>query len=302
MANLYVINVEATTKAGYEEKIRNYIKPNLGHIPVNALKTATIQQWVNELSTGKGLSPKTIKNAYQNLNAALEKAVALQMIPTNPCKNVVLPKARKMITNVYNKAEIDQMLHAAQGTDFYLALLLMVTVGLRRGELVGLKWEHIDLNKHTITICDTIVTVNGKAVKKPPKSEAGKRMITIGPELTGILKRARLDYFNDMSMKPGFNASGYVVHKQNGDPYNPDSITQKWERFREKQGLKNIRLHDLRHSCATMMIASGVDPKTVQHRLGHADISITMNTYAHCTPEMDKAAAQKIDDVIFSIA
>ena len=92
----------------------------------------------------------------------------------------------------------------------------------------------------------------------------------------------------------------YVIHKSNGEPYNPDSITQKWERFLEKNNLRKLRLHDLRHSCATLMIANGIDPKTVQYRLGHADISITMNTYAHCTPQMDQAAAQTMDKVVFA--
>ena len=90
-----------------------------------------------------------------------------------------------------------------------------------------------------------------------------------------------------------------MICQKNGKPYHPDSITQKWERFVAEKGLKHIRFHDLRHSCATAMIEAGVDPKTVQHRLGHADISITMNIYAHSTKSMDKSAAEKMEDMIF---
>lgn len=299
--NTYVINVEATTKAGYEEKIRNYIKPEIGHIPVNALNTHSVQKWVNDLSQNKGLASKTIKNAYQNLNAAMKKAVELKMIASNPCAHVVLPKAQKKDLEVYTADEIKQILNLAKGTDFYLSLLLLTTLGLRRGELAGLRWNDIDLKEGTIIIRNTIVTVNGKPAEKAPKSQAGNRTLSIGNDLLQILKTERLNYFNSFATTT-FNATGYVIHKEDGTPYNPDSITQKWERFCERNNLRKIRLHDLRHSCATLMIANGVDVKTVQHRLGHADISITMNTYAHCTPQMDKAAAEKIDTAIFKIA
>ena len=296
---LYVINVEATTKAGYEEKIRNYIKPGLGSLTLESLNTASIQRWINSLSNDKGLAPKTIKNAFQNLNAALEKAVDLKMIIRNPCKGVVLPKAKKKEIEVYSKAEIDNMLHLAQGTDFYLTLLLLVTLGLRRGELAGLQWKHIDLKQGTVTICDTIVTVNGKPVQKPPKSASGNRTLSMGTELTSVLKSAKAEHCAKV-LSGQMQHTDYVIHKSNGEPYNPDSITQKWERFLEKNNLRKLRLHDLRHSCATLMIANGIDPKTVQYRLGHADISITMNTYAHCTPQMDQAAAQTMDKVVFA--
>lgn len=298
----YVINVEATTKAGYEEKIRNYIKPALGHIPVNALKTTNIQKWVNDLSQNKKLASKTIKNAFQNLNSAMNKAVELKMISSNPCTYVQLPKDKKKDFEVYTADEIKKALNAANGTDFYLPLLLLVSLGLRRGELTGLRWNDIDLNNATVTIRNTIVNVNGKPTEKSPKSQAGNRTLTIGDDLLNVLKRERIKYFDTALFSPKFTAFGYVVHTDKGTPYNPDSISQKWTRFCEKNNLKHIRLHDLRHSCATLMIANGVDPKTVQHRLGHADISVTMNTYAHCTPQMDKIAAEKIDTAIFKIA
>lgn len=144
--------------------------------------------------------------------------------------------------------------------------------------------------------------MNGKPTEKAPKSAAGKRTLTLGTDLLNILKRERLNYFNAVATTSNFKATGYVAHTEKGTPYNPDSISQKWARFCESNDLRYIRLHDLRHSCATLMIANGVDPKTVQHRLGHADISITMNTYAHCTPQMDQVAAEKIDTAIFKIA
>ena len=296
----YLINIEETTRAGYTEKIKNHVKPYLGAYPLNALRADVIQKWINDL-TAKGLSPKSIKHAYQLVKAALEKAVILQMILFNPCKGTVLPKMQKPQTNVYNKEEVDIMLHAAQGTDMYLPLLLLVTLGLRRGELAGLKWSNVDLDKRTIKICDTIVTVNGKALAKPPKSAAGLRTLHIGQDLADILADAKREDFI-LSAQGKLRCCDYVVHMEDGLPYNPDVLTRKWARFKQAHQLKDIRLHDLRHSCATLMIQAGIDPKTVQHRLGHADISITLNTYTHCTAQMDEAAADKIDNIIFTVA
>lgn len=298
--SMYLPNIEETTRAGYSEKIKNHIKPYLGAYPLNALRADVIQKWINDL-TAKGLSPKSVKHAYQLVKAALEKAVILQMIMFNPCKGTTLPKMQKPQTNVYNKNEVDAMLRAAQGTDMYLPLLLLVTLGLRRGELAGLKWSNVDLSNRTIKVCDTIVTVNGKPLAKPPKSAAGIRTLHIGQDLTDILAEAkRNDYMLMLQRK--LCCCDYVVHMENGLPYNPDVLTRKWTRFKQMHGLKDIRLHDLRHSCATLMIQAGIDPKTVQHRLGHADISITLNTYTHCTPQMDANAADKMDDIIFSVA
>ena len=231
----------------------------------------------------------------------MEKAKNLRMIPYNPCKEVILPKLVKPKTEVYTKADLKKMFAAAKDTDFYLPLMLLAHLGLRRGELAGLRWDHIDLDKATVTIADTIVTVNGKMEQKAPKTEAGKRTLAIGEELVKFLRKERLKYFEQV-MTGEIRGLGYVVHKPDGDPYNPDSLSQKWRRFTKAKNLKHIRLHDIRHTYATLMIQSGVDIKTVQHRLGHADISITMNTYAHCTQEMDNEAAKKMDQVLSPIA
>ncbi len=289
-------NLAATTRDGYEEKIKNYIKPSLGNIPLSNLNANDVQLWVNGL-TARGLSPKTIRNAFNILNPALKKAVFLRMIPFNPCDGVVLPKLHKPEIEVYDRDESKQVLEMARDTDIYLIVLLGLSVGLRRGEIAGLKWSHIDFAKKTITICENRVHAGKKVIEKCPKSSAGKRMIPIGEELVAELRKAKEKY-DHAAESPLFQNLGYVVCKEDGTAYHPDSITQKWERFTKRNGLHHIKLHGMRHTNATALIQAGVSDVVVKERLGHSDVTTTLRYYAHVLPSMNQEAADKIDNML----
>ena len=297
----YLPDIAQTTKDDYIAKIGLYIKPVLGHHPLRAIKNNDIQLWVNNLKSS-GLSPKTIRNVYNNLNAALKKAVVLRMIPHNPCEGTVLPKLQKPQTNVYSITQIQNALAVADDLSSYLLILLGASVGLRRGEMAALQWKDIDLVKNTISIYQSRVHTTLGIIEKAPKTQAGKRTITIGHDVANALRDAKSIYDKAVRSNPAFKDLGYVLFKENGEPFHPDSLTQKWERFIAKHKLPSIRLHDLRHSNATAMIAAGINAKVVQHRLGHANVSITLNTYTHVLPEMDQEAADKLNNALFSSA
>lgn len=298
--NNYLPNIEATTRVGYKEKINLYIIPYLGNIPLKNLKNDNIQIWVNSLIQ-KGLGPKTIRNAYNNLNAALKKAVLLRMIPYNPCEGTALPKLKRYQGKVYDVTDIQRVLDAAHGTTIYLPVVLALLTGMRRGEICALKWKNIDFVEKKIHVCENRVHGEKEVVEKAPKSESSNRIIPMSKELTSILSAAKLRYYNEAAeYGPAFRDLGYVVHNENGTPYHPDSLTTKWRRFVEVNGLPYIRFHDLRHSNATALIGAGVSAKTVQQLLGHSDVSITLNTYTHVLPSMEQAAVEKLDSIIFS--
>ena len=291
-------NIEATTRTGYEEKIRNYIIPAMGHIPINHIDGTFVQSWIRDMSD-RGLAPRTIKNAHQCLNSAMKTAVQLRMLPCNPCQYTILPKIEEYNADVYTDPEIQAAINAAKGTDAFLLVFLGLSVGLRRGELCALKWQHIDLDNRKINILENRVTTKGKVITKQPKSKSSKRTITIGKSTCQILQQAKGEYEEQRkAYGPGFSKEDYVIHLKDGSPYHPDSLTQKWDRFMSKHGLKHIRLHDLRHSCATSMFANNVDPKTVQTRMGHSSSKITMDIYVHRTQAMDEHAAEVMDKVI----
>lgn len=297
--NTYLPNIEESTRAGYKEKINNYIIPELGSIPLNALDTDTIQQWVNDLLKKKKLSPKTIKNAFLNLNAALKKAVKLKKIPANPCDDVELPKIKKNKMDFYDTQEINDMMKAAENTDMYLLLLLAVYLGLRRGELIALQWSDIDFNNGIVHVQHNTIKGEKGTVTKAPKSAAGTRSIPTGEKVLKELVSAHKKYNDNKANKKGFVDSGLVICKPDGSSYQPDSISQKWKRFVKTNNLRRIRFHDLRHSCATLMAQAGVPPKVAQQRLGHSNISITMDTYTHASAAMNQQATQLLDELVY---
>lgn len=301
--DIYLPHIEATTRAGYKERIKKHLLPALGNIPLKNLNATIIQQWVNSLTDEKNLSPKTVKNVYLNLKQALTQAVVLHMLPYNPCEGVNLPKLQKYQAQIYDKDEISDMLEAASGSDMYLIALLAVSVGFRRGELLALKWDNVDFKNSIIHIRENTVLADGVKITKAPKSSAGIRDISIGEKLTDELRKAHTKYLsNKLLYGKAFVDSNLVICQKDGKPYSPDSITQKWERFVKQHNLKHIRFHDLRHSCATAMIEANVPMKTVQERMGHASITITMDIYGQCTKTMNESAADVMDNVAFSQA
>ncbi len=223
------------------------------------------------------------------------------MIPRNPCEGTELPKLQKYQAQVYNVATIQQALAAADSLSIYLIILLGASVGLRRGEMAALRWDDIDFAAETLTVTKNRVHTKKAVMEKSPETQAGNRTISIGGDVTNALREAKAIY-DEVAEKPGFRDLGYVLCKEDGKPFHPDSITQKWERFVDKANLPKIRLHDLRHSNATALIAAGVSAKVVQHRLGHSDVSISLNTYTHVLSDMDEDAASKLNQTLFSTA
>ena len=294
---LYQSNLSPSTATGYRYQIEKRIKPYLGRAPLKSLHTNQIQAWINDL-TQQGLSGKTIKNTFLNLSAALDKAEALQMIVRNPCKQVVLPAVKKYNAQVYTVTEVQNILKLAQGTDLYFLLVIEFYLGLRKGEVAELKWEDVDFENEVVHITRNRVETDKGIIVKSTKSEAGIRDIPLSSKVLAEFKSQYAAYLGKVG-KNGFVNSGYVICKSNGEPFVPSSIPQRWERFCEQHELRKIRFHDLRHTCATLMIANGVQAKTVQAWLGHSDIQVTLNTYAHCLPSMKQAAGDKMD-VIFA--
>lgn len=309
---LYLKDLSPTTLKGYEYQINNYIiNQEIGKIRLQDLTTSDVQWWINSLYdesplSNKPLSAKTVKNIYHNLCAAIDKAVVLELVKKNVCKAVSLPKVQKYTAEVYDENEIQQLLNAIKGTDMELPLMIDINLGLRRGELLALKWKHIDFEKGLISIEDNMVEVDRKVstdrvLTKAPKSISGQRVIPISSTLNDFLKKAHTDYLlRKLKMGKDFFDGDYVVCQKNGKPYKPNSFTDKFNNFLKKNNLKHIRLHDLRHTNATLMLTQGISPKVAQMRLGHSDYSTTMNIYSHVLKSVETEAAEKIENAIFS--
>ena len=230
----------------------------------------------------------------------MDKAVELKMLPANPCTGTKLPKIPKYEPRIYDWDEIENMLSCARGTDMYFPLLLEVTTGLRRGELLAVTWDDIDFETGIMHIHQNRVVADHEVIVKAPKSRAGIRDIALGEQLLDILQGEYLRYQADrQEFGSNFHDSRLLVRKEDGSPYHPHAWTKKWKRFQKANGLEENRFHDLRHSNTTALVESGVDLKTIQQRLGHSDISTTMNIYAHATKKSNREAAAKMDNAVF---
>jgi integrase len=283
-------------------QLERYVYSTIGNKKLQSLKTIDIQKLYNQLMvkstmSDKPLAPKTIKNVHVNIRAALDKAVEQELIVKNPATNIVLPKCPKYKADVYSRDEIKKLFELVEGTDLELTIHILIFLGLRRGELIALRWRHINFEKQTANIIENIVSVKTVIYVKDPKSESGKREISIPDSLMVKMEKAYSEYL--LRKNANDDLEDFVITQKNGLPYRPESITDKIKQFlRKHQEIKRIRMHDLRHTSATLMLQAGVPAKVAQKRLGHADIGTTLDIYTHVLEEIEKEAADKLDDVL----
>ena len=291
------IKMRPSTYSSYTGNLRIHIKPNIGDIPLSKLKSADIQKfYVKLLSEGrvqriesknkpKGLKPKTVKNIHVFLSTAMDKAVAEKLISDNPVKHCVLPKQEHEEMKTLSLDKLNLFFEEAKNSGVYEMYLTEIATGLRRGELLGLKWSDIDYENQTIFIRRQICRIDGIVTEGPLKTKNSYRKIIVPSDVLEVLKNKQLNEDN---------ASEYVFSSPTGGAISPDSVLHMLHRVLKRAGLPKIRFHDLRHTFATMALQNGVDVKTVSNILGHFSAGFTLDTYAHVTTSMKQNAAEKV--------
>lgn len=299
-------NLSPTTNDGYRVNIEKHIIPNIGHIRLQELSPLHLQRlYKDKLNNGRvdgkgGLSAKSIIYIHRNIREALDHALRMQLIPRNVADLVTLPKAKPFKSEVYDEEQIKSLVLVAKGTDMELPVALAAALGLRRGELLGLRWENVDLEKRTISVYDNLVPTSNGNITKAPKSENSRRTIDISEGLVPILKKHRLmQAERKLMLGPGYCGGGHVCCQGDGQHWAPSYFSKKFADFLKRHKLPHIRLHDLRHSNATLMLKYGVPAKVASQRLGHSNIGITLDLYSHVMSDMQKDAADKIDIGLF---
>jgi len=282
----------------YSGFLKNQIEPDeLGSIRLMDLKTHDMQMFYKRMLTSgrvqriesrnkpKGLSTKTIRNMHFFMTHALERAVKEKLIADNPASECVLPKKESQEMKTLPLNDLAKFFAEAKRSGVFEFYYTELSTGLRRGELLGLKWADIDFNENSIYVHCQVTRVNGKVQESPLKTKNAYRQIIVSPDVTAVLKEKR-------DRENGF--SEYVFSSPIGGPISPDSILKMLQRVLKRAGLEKIRFHDLRHTFATMALQNGVDVKTLSGMLGHYSAGFTLDTYGHITSAMKKDAAEKV--------
>lgn len=298
-------NLEITTKDGYIQKIEKHIKPSLSNILLENLKPLQLQNFYEEkLQNGKldgkgGLSARTVVSIHRIIHSALEQAVKWQLVVRNVADAVEPPKAKRYQAKFLNDKQTEQLIKSTKNTDIYIPIMLAIYTGARRGEILGLNWNNVDLEKGTIKIVDNLCATTKGLIIKQPKTISGIRTIAISKTLIIILKKHKVAQIkNKMKLGAEYKDNNMVCCYEDGHMFNPKRFSAKFNEFLRKNKLPQIRFHDLRHSHASLLVKMGVQPKEISARLGHSNIGITMDLYSHLYEEADREVANMFDELI----
>lgn len=294
--------VRETTLANYKRAIEYRIIPVLGHVNLCDLKVTHCEKFINHLIEEK-LSERYIEYIYTVLYGALEKATDWELILKNPLRKVDIPRGRRRKYVTWTKEELNRFLHHAEFGDniYYYVFLTAAYTGLRRGELLGLQWPDIDFIDERINVERTLIYDDQGFRFGPLKTVSSQRSIKIDRFLLSELTKYRKKQ-KEFKLKLGqaYQDQNLVFARHDGNPIYPRTLTTIFNRIIKQANVPKIRIHDIRHTHATLMLEAGASLKEVQERLGHSSIKTTGDIYAHVTPRMEEQSAQKFGEFIRS--
>lgn len=296
-----------STRSSYRMMVEKHVIPRLGAVPLQRLAPAHLNAMYAEmLSAGRrdgrgGLSARSTRYTHMVLRKALADAVRWNRVARNVADAADPPtakaaKARAMKT--WSAEELRRFLEHVGGDRLYAAFLLAATTGMRRGEVLGLRWRDLDLDKGRLSVTQTLV---GEGRVSSPKTEKGRRSVALD---SGTVDALRSHWERELQERlafgPDYQDSGLVFRREDGLPLSPNAFSQTFDRLVASSGLPRIRLHDLRHTHATMALQAGVHPKVVSERLGHSTVSITLDIYSHAIPALQESAAELVAALVLS--
>lgn len=293
--------VRPRTYHDYESLLKRYVRPVLGARRLSQLNPVEVQALYNDL-VEQGLSARTVRYVHAVLHSALKQAVKWGMVQRNVAKLVELPRQKKREMCCLTPEEARRFLDAAKGTRWEALFSLMLTTGLRPGEALGLKWADVDFENGRLHVQRALVRINnsGQWRLEEPKTVRARRVIPLPRNVLQVLKVHRKQQLEEKLKATNYTDYGFVFATANGRPLAEKNLVREYFKpLLKKAGLPDIRLYDLRHTCATLLLAAGENPKVVSERLGHASVTITLDTYSHVLPDMQKSATKKLQELLF---
>lgn len=286
--------VRPSTYRSYEQIVRNHLIPGLGTYSLDKLTPQVIQKFIN----AKAETGISVEHLRRVLRAALNQAMRWELIVRNPATLVSAPKKAKFEFQYLDVEQSRLFLEAVSNTPHETLFKVAIAVGLRLGEALGLQWSDIDFENRTLHVRNQLQRVNGKLKLVEPKTSKARRTIALPAFAIDSLRSHKARQL-EMSL---FNAdvwqkNDFVFTSSIGTPADPRNLRRTLHRIVEDHNLPKLRFHDLRHTCATLLLAQGTDARTIMETLGHSQITLTMNTYSHVMPSLKRDAADRMDAV-----
>lgn len=285
--------VRATTYESYCSHVRCHVVPVLGDVALQELSPVHLNAFYDRLLSS-GLSVGTVRRIHATLRRALRDAVRWGVLSQNPAVDADPPKDRghefrEMQT--WTGPQLREFLAAVVHDPFYELWFLISMTGMRRGEALGLRWQDLNLRSGQLAVRQTFVTVGHQVSRSKPKTARGQRVVALDAVTVAVLKK--------LSQAAPDDPRRLVFGDDVGAPLHPTAVTKRFNRLVAASGLPRIRLHDLRHTHATLALSAGIHPKIVSERLGHSTVAFTLDVYSHSNPHLQQAAAESIKNIVF---
>lgn len=292
-----------TTIDTNERTITKNIEPFFKETKLDEITPTMLQGYANYVYSQ--YSQDSARRRLSFIKAVINEAYRLREISTNPCNFIKTPKSlvgQVRVSDVYNKEEVKYIIEKIKGHYIEIPILFMISLGLRAAEVCGLKWQDIDFENNTISINQILVRVKGKGlIFKKPKTAGSIRTISAPIELMNKLKKIKIKH-NEIKLQ-GLVSEKYedvVCLNKVLNAFSHEALIHAWYRFCDRNNIRKLCLHDLRHTHATLLLLANTNMKVVSQRLGHTDIKVTMNRYSHVLKEMDTQASENISNIIFN--
>ena len=303
MENYAKIKLRPSTFKTSQGFLKNHIKPQIGSVPLTELTSLDLQRFYKHLLDGgrvdrieakkkpKGLAPKTVRNIHQMIGSAYNLAREQKLVTRNPTQGCALPKVEHKEMKTLTADQLSAFFQAARDSGVYELYYLDLATGLRRGELLGLKWTDVDFDRRVVKVQRAISRQNGKVVEAPLKTKNAYRTLPLSADAISVLMHQR--------RKTG--SSEWVFPSPSGGPMSPDSVLHMLQRVLKRAGLPRIRFHDLRHTCATMLCRRKISLRDIQLWLGHSTYQTTADIYTHLDYRDKMNTANAAADMVLNI-
>lgn len=290
------------TYVAYKSKVDLHITPALGLRLLVKLTPDDVQSFLNAKSKTK-LSPRMVRELRGVLRTALNRAMKWGLVLRNVAALTDAPRVEDGTVTVLAPDDARALLHAARGDRLEALYTVALAVGLRRGEALGLRWQDVDLDAGDLHVRKQLQRIDGRLELQEPKTRKARRSVALpGIAVTALREHRRRQAAERLATGPAWTDSGLVFTSEIGTPMDPDNLKRSWYALRKRAGLDTMRFHDLRHACATLLLAQGVHPRVVMETLGHSQIAVTMNVYSHVLPVLQREAADALDAALAGVS